>query len=70
MSINENFYVKFRFKVVKFNNFEIPLPNFPAPPSPILLSLINLKINYDFRFFFPSNINNFRKLLYYKYFFK
>ncbi len=43
-----NFYSKFKFKVVKFSNFETPSPNFPAPSAPILLELNNLKIQNDF----------------------
>ncbi len=35
-----NFYSKFKFKVVKFSNFETPSPNFPALSSPIPLLLI------------------------------
>ncbi len=31
------FYVKFKFKLVKFTNFERPLPNFSAPSAPIPL---------------------------------
>ena len=50
ISINENFYFKLRLRVVKFSNFEIPSPNFPAPSEPILFDLINLKIQNDFRF--------------------
>ncbi len=55
--------MKLRFKVVKFSNFEIPSPNFPAPLSPILLLLINFKIQCDFRFFLlqASNIINLRR---------
>ncbi len=49
--INENFYEKFRLKVVKFSNFETPSPNFPAPLAPIPFNLMNLKINYDFIIF-------------------
>jgi hypothetical protein len=47
----EYFYSKLRLKIFKFSNFEAPSPNFPAPSAPISLSLINLKIQYDFRFF-------------------
>ena len=39
------------FKVVKFSNFERPLPNFPAPSAPIPLKLINLMNQNDFGFF-------------------
>jgi hypothetical protein len=31
----KNFYQRFRFKLVKFCNFETPSPNFAAPSSPI-----------------------------------
>ncbi len=41
--MNENFYWKFRIKVVKFSNFETPSPNFSAPSVPISFPLINLK---------------------------
>jgi hypothetical protein len=47
----KNFYQKFKFKVVKFSNFETPSPNFPAPSTPILLLLNNLKIQHNFRLF-------------------
>ncbi len=33
--MNENFYVKPRFKVVKFSNFETPSPILPAPSAAI-----------------------------------
>jgi hypothetical protein len=56
--MNENLYLKLRFKVVKFSNYETPSPNFLAPLSPISFLLINLKIQYDFRFFISSNNNN------------
>jgi hypothetical protein len=38
--IDENFYSKFRFKLVKFINFETLSPNFAAPSSRIWLYLI------------------------------
>jgi hypothetical protein len=50
--INENFYLNCRFKVVKFTNFETPSPNFAAPSLRINYELINLKIQYDFRFLY------------------
>ena len=59
--MNENFYLKSKFKVVKFSNFETPSPNYPAPLAPISLVLINFKIQYDFDFFIPSNIINKRR---------
>ncbi len=40
--MNENFYLKSKFKVVKFSNFETPSPNFPAPSEPNLFKLINM----------------------------
>jgi hypothetical protein len=46
--------MKFRFKIVKFSNFETPLPIFDAPSTPIeLLLLINLRFNIDFHFDIP-----------------
>jgi hypothetical protein len=37
-SIDENlFYLKFRFKLVKFSNFETPSPNNATPSVPIPL---------------------------------
>ena len=41
--MNENFYLNSRFKIVKFNNFETPSPNFAAPSASISLPLINLR---------------------------
>ncbi len=46
--IDENFYDKFTFKVVKFYNFENPSPNFSVPSEPILLFLLK---------FYSLNIN-------------
>jgi hypothetical protein len=46
-----NFYPNFKFKVVKFCNFEIPSTNLLAPSSFIRLLLIILKIQYDFSIF-------------------
>ncbi len=43
---NENFYTKFRSKLVKFCNFETPSPNFTAPSASIPFPLINLKIQF------------------------
>ncbi len=42
--MKDNFYLKFKLKVVKFSNYERPSPIFPAPLSPIEFVLINLKI--------------------------
>jgi hypothetical protein len=70
ISINEIFYLKSRFKVVKFSNFEIPSPNLPAPLSRILFILINLKIQNEFRFFCCNNYYYFKMKLNYKYFYK
>jgi hypothetical protein len=36
------FYLKLIFKLVKFSNFEIPIPNFAAPSSQISFELINI----------------------------
>jgi hypothetical protein len=41
-----NFYKKFKFKLVKLSNFEMPSPNFAAPSSPIAFPLTNLTIQY------------------------
>ncbi len=38
--------MKFRFKLVKFSNFETFSPIFATPSSPIELTLINFKIQY------------------------
>ncbi len=46
--------MKFRFKLVKFSNFEIPSPIFAAPSAPIELRLIILRFNIDFHFVIPS----------------
>ncbi len=40
--------MKFRFKLVKFSNFEIPSPNLADPSSCIAFILINFKIHYCF----------------------
>ncbi len=53
--MNENFYLKPRFKLVKFSNFETPSPNFAAPLSPISVDLIKLKIQFYFGFFIKRN---------------
>jgi hypothetical protein len=54
MSIIENFYEKSRFKLFKFNNFEIPFIKFSAPKLPILINLIvfilQFKKNYFIKF--------------------
>jgi hypothetical protein len=38
--------MKFRFKLVKFSNFETPSPIIAAPSAPIELPLIYFKIQY------------------------
>jgi hypothetical protein len=50
ISINENFYLISRFKVVKFSNFETPSTIFPAASAPIPLEFIKLNIKHDLRF--------------------
>jgi hypothetical protein len=35
VSLKENIYKKFTFKLVKFSNLESPLPSIAAPLSPI-----------------------------------
>jgi hypothetical protein len=55
--MNEYYYRKFRSKKVKFNNFDIPSPNFVNPSVKILLKLIDFKKYYKW------------KKLNYKYFF-
>ncbi len=54
MYLNENLYLKSRFKEVKFSNFETPSPNYSAPSEPIMLPLLNLKIQGYFRFFYSK----------------
>ncbi len=41
------YYMKFRFKLVKFINLEMLSPNFAAPSAPILFSLINQNYNIN-----------------------
>jgi hypothetical protein len=53
-SINQNFYLKFRLKVVKLSNFETNSPNFYAPSLPIRLSLINLSFRMILYFLFKA----------------
>jgi hypothetical protein len=43
----KNFYEKFRFKLVKFNNFDTPLPNLAAPSSSIWKSPIKYLLFLD-----------------------
>ncbi len=52
--MNKYSYVKFRFKMIKFSNFEIPKPNSAAPSAPILFSLIHFNIQHQFSFFRPK----------------
>jgi hypothetical protein len=56
ISLNENFYLISRFKVVKFSSFETPSPNFPAPYSHISLRLNNLIIRMILDVFVTCNI--------------
>jgi hypothetical protein len=50
ISKNENFYDKFRFRVVKFSNFEIPTDNYVTPLAQIPVPLINFKIRNEISF--------------------
>jgi hypothetical protein len=43
-----DFYQIFNLKIDKFFKFEKPSPNFIAPWTPIMLELINLKIQFHF----------------------
>jgi hypothetical protein len=47
---NYYIYYKFKSKLFKLINFEIPSPNYDAPSSPISLLLINLKINIVYNY--------------------
>ncbi len=48
--LNENFYLNFNYKMVKFSNFETPSPNLDAPISPIPFSLNISELHYHFSF--------------------
>jgi hypothetical protein len=41
----DNFYLRIRFKLIKFCNFERDSPKLAAPSTPISLPLIEFKIN-------------------------